>query len=738
MIYDTSVKTFTVTSHCIPLLLAYVQQISKQYSRNMIDHVLGRPSSRFRKVQVLLAVLFWSGYLLLGNPHGPPGLRRLSDWLYKRRLTPWHTMVLTLTYLYVARNFAKIVGLESPEPLANLYSRPYFRATWITTALDAGFWSAMRIKNKKIRDLASVIFTAYYLIAAEQADEKVRKVRAVITVDHMRVAWNKSSTPYLSFFTSLMRPKFTRYGPRRITIARPKHSSFQEPVSGWMYYNGSLKELERETNLVLDIPGGGFVAMSPRESDDKLLCWAGRTGLPILSLDYKKAPEHPYPYALNECFDVYKQIIITRGACVGMRTGAIPRVVLTGDSAGGNLATGTTLMILEHNQQHAAGGKGMIPSPAGLVLLYPALDMNIGSWMTEDQMALIRKPGTGNKKEYENFIKRKSEDIDRRYTATTPRPTDQDDEDEKDPEHDFFAPRKPNREDTDVEAQRQQAEDSKPQQLKTRLAVSSIISYYGDRILTPEMMRAMVILYVGPFNRPDFKTDHLLCPAVAPESLLVKFPKTYFLTGERDPLVDDTVFFAGRLRQAKMRLFHDRQELGLEKSKATFDEREHVEVTLIPGISHGFVQFVSIFPEGWKHIERCAKWIGDIFAKPPHPFEGPAIERRLRTGSISQVHGSGSELEMPTSQRHHQRTGTTGSAVSEGDEDAPLVMSSMNGSAEKGRKKDKSSSPEARRGRRERSPTRQRSKSISSLPSEEDLLKRRMQGLTFSLMGSEN
>ncbi|KAJ9657162.1 hypothetical protein H2198_004520 [Neophaeococcomyces mojaviensis] len=694
----------------------------------MIDHVLGRPSSRFRKVQVLLAVSFWSSYLILGHPHGPPGLRRLSAKLSRKGLTPWHTLVLTLVYLYVARNFAKIVGLESPEPLANLYSRSYFRATWITTALDAGFWSAMRIRNKYVRDLASIVFTVYYLIAAEQADEKVRKVRAVLTVDHMRVSWNKSTTPYLNFFTSLMRPKFTTYGPRRITISRPKGSMYREPVQGWMYFNGSLKELEKQKNLVLDVPGGGFVAMSPRESDDKLLCWAGKTGLPILSLDYKKAPEHPYPYALNECFDVYKQIIITRGQCVGMKNGSIPRIVLTGDSAGGNLATGTALMIIEHNL--ARGGKQTIPSPAGLVLLYPALDMNIGSWMTEDQMALIRNPRTKNKKEYENFIKRKSEDIDRRYTPTTPRPSE--DDEDKDPNHDFFAPRPPERTDTDVEAQRQQVADTKPQQLKTRLAVSSIISYYGDRILTPEMMRAMVILYVGPFSRPDFKTDHLLCPAVAPESLLVKFPKTYFLTGERDPLVDDTVFFAGRLRQAKMRLFHDRQELGLEKSNAEFDEREHVEVTLIPGISHGFVQFVSIFPEGWKHVNRCASWIQEIFSKPPHSFEGPVLEHKLRNGSIG-VHHSGSDMEMP---RHHRRTGTSGS---EGDEDAPLVMSTMNGSA----KKEKEKEPAPGRGRKEEMngirplPRRRRSKSISSLGSEEDLLKRRMQGLTFSLMGSE-
>ena len=53
-------------------------------------------------------------------------------------------MVMTLLWLYLSRNFAKICGLESPEPLANLYSRSFFRTTWVTTALDAGFWTAVR------------------------------------------------------------------------------------------------------------------------------------------------------------------------------------------------------------------------------------------------------------------------------------------------------------------------------------------------------------------------------------------------------------------------------------------------------------------------------------------------------------------------------------------------------------------------------------------------------------------
>jgi hypothetical protein len=166
-----------------------------------------------------------------GDRHGPPFLRRLSS-LISKRLTAWQTVLVTLLYLYIARNFGKLVGLESPEPLANLYSRSYFRATWITTALDAGFWSAMRIRQKPVRDFLSIVFSVYYMICAEQADDKVRKVRATLTVDHLRVGWEKGTTPYLAALTSLLRPRLMWYPPRKIRIPRPKESSYEDPVIG--------------------------------------------------------------------------------------------------------------------------------------------------------------------------------------------------------------------------------------------------------------------------------------------------------------------------------------------------------------------------------------------------------------------------------------------------------------------------------------------------------------------------
>ena len=229
-----------------------------------------------------------------GDRHGPPLLRRISK-LLSPKLTTWQTVIITLLYLYAARNFGKLVGLECPEPLANLYTRSYFRATWVTTALDAGFWSAMKIRRKPTRDLLSIVFTLYYLICAEQADEKVRKIRATLTVDHLRVSWNKGTTPYLAALTGLMRPRLMWYPPRKIRIPRPRESSYAEPVVAWLYFNGPLSALKKFDKIVLDIPGGGFVAMDPRNHDDKLMGWAAKSELPVLSLDYRKAPEFPYP-----------------------------------------------------------------------------------------------------------------------------------------------------------------------------------------------------------------------------------------------------------------------------------------------------------------------------------------------------------------------------------------------------------------------------------------------------------
>ncbi|KAI9883918.1 MAG: tryptophan synthetase [Watsoniomyces obsoletus] len=706
----------------------------------MIDHVLGRPSVRFRKIQVLAVVSFWSLYLLGGHRHGPPLIRTLSRRL-SSRLTAWQSLIVTLLWLYVARNFGKLVGLECPEPLANLYTRSFFRATWITTALDAGFWTAMRIRRRWLRDLASVVFSIYYLFAAEQADEKVRKVRGTLTIDHLRVSWNKATTPYLSGLGRLLRPKFTRYPPRAIRIPRPRQSSYTDPVHAWLYFDGPIAALKDQRNVVLDIPGGGFVAMDPRCSDDKLFAWAGKTGCPVLSLDYRKAPEYPYPYALNECYDVYHSLVASRGRCIGMSGEYAPKVIVTGDSAGGNLATGMVLMVLQSGSTDSRRwqGEAALPPPAAVILIYPALDMNIGNWMTEEQMSLMKDRRM--RKTNRMILRRKSED----YNNLTPgTPHHSDDEDEKDGNKasmnmnttttkSTYSKTSPHSTAGKInlatksifEQTSTSIASGKPQPLKTRLAMSSMISYFNDRILTPEMMRAMIILYVGPHHRPDFSTDYLLSPLLAPESLLVDFPPVYFQTGERDPLVDDTVIFAGRIRQAKFAKWIERKEMGLINSRngfmgsggigngggnagAGFDEQSHIEVALIPGISHGFLQFAGVFPEAWKCIYRCARWMNEVFeldgegyssrSYHQHQPEGGHQEtsQRRKTDEVASLDDGGGKdggdeiHEMNTvgndhHKRHHRRVRTGES--SGGDDDRPLEMRMMSMSKSKQKQK---------------------------------------------------
>jgi len=654
----------------------------------------------------------------------------------------------------------------------------------------------MSIKPKWLRDIASLVFTVYYLIAAEQADEKVRKVRGTLTLEHLRISWNKATTPYLWTLASLLRPRLTRYPPRAIRIPRPKTSIHKDPVNAWLYFDGPLSALRDQKCLVLDIPGGGFVAMGPRNSEDKLLSWAGQLKVPVLSVDYKKAPEYAYPYALHECYDVYHTIMSTNGRCLGLSGATRPRIVVTGESAGGNLAVGMTLMVLQSALAQGWRGEEVLSRPDGLALAYPALNVRVESWMTDEQMSLIQDKST---RQTNSGILRRKQDQYRKLTPfTSPGHSVEDltalpsEEKQKEEAANIAteaskALRDKFKKSEDINGKALQTNEDQVQPLKTRLAVSSMISYVHDRILTPEMMRAMIILYIGPHHRPDFNTDFYLSPVLAPDALLARFPKTYILTGERDPLVDDTVIFAGRLRQAKLHLFRERQDLGLEKSRHQFNEKDHVEVSLIPGVSHGFIQMAGFFPDAWKYINRSAKWIESIFEAVDFQNSHDSLVQLSQQSSTSpkQRKNSKTNGEQNVSPGHHRRFPTGESSA---DEDKPLEMGTS--SLTPGEQNENPTQPLSLLARRKRSrssfaayqlnsglssldnssgngndflvklkhlemtshhdtfhpdeinsapgsPTaiRPRGRSITSLDSEEDLLDRRMNGIAGGLMG---
>ena len=93
-------------------------------------------------------------------------------------------------------------------------------------------------------------------------------------------------------------------------------------------------------SLFVNVHGGGFVR--PHARRDTVFCAvvAVRVGCKVLDLDYSLAPEHPFPAAFNEAYDVLKWAY-TRGETIGVDR---DRIAMGGHSAGGNLTAGVALM----------------------------------------------------------------------------------------------------------------------------------------------------------------------------------------------------------------------------------------------------------------------------------------------------------------------------------------------------------------------------------------------------------
>lgn len=107
---------------------------------------------------------------------------------------------------------------------------------------------------------------------------------------------------------------------------------------------------------ILYMHGGSWVVGSPETAASLTAHLVRRTGVTALSLDYRLAPEHPFPAAIDDVVAAYRALL---------DDGTDPAtVILAGDSAGGGLAV-TGLL--------AARRQGL-PMPAGVVAFSAGLD----------------------------------------------------------------------------------------------------------------------------------------------------------------------------------------------------------------------------------------------------------------------------------------------------------------------------------------------------------------------------
>ncbi|XP_036603833.1 hormone-sensitive lipase isoform X1 [Trichosurus vulpecula] len=138
----------------------------------------------------------------------------------------------------------------------------------------------------------------------------------------------------------------------------------------------------RSKSLVIHIHGGGFVAQTSKSHEPYLKSWAQELGVPILSIDYSLAPEAPFPRALEECFYAYCWAL--KNCRLLGSTGE--RVCLAGDSAGGNLCFTVSLRAAAYGVRMPDGIMAAYPatmlqasaSPSRLMsLMDPLLPLSV-------------------------------------------------------------------------------------------------------------------------------------------------------------------------------------------------------------------------------------------------------------------------------------------------------------------------------------------------------------------------
>jgi acetyl esterase len=97
------------------------------------------------------------------------------------------------------------------------------------------------------------------------------------------------------------------------------------------------------TGLVVYFHGGGFVIGSIGLMDNVARELAHGSGAVVVSVEYRLAPEHPYPAALDDCETVTRWAVANAG-----RFGLSPTsVAIAGESAGGNLSACLALRLRE-------------------------------------------------------------------------------------------------------------------------------------------------------------------------------------------------------------------------------------------------------------------------------------------------------------------------------------------------------------------------------------------------------
>ncbi|GHT91638.1 lipase/esterase [Alphaproteobacteria bacterium] len=136
--------------------------------------------------------------------------------------------------------------------------------------------------------------------------------------------------------------------------------------------------------IVMYVHGGGWTQGNLETHDPLCRKIANILGVMVISVDYRLAPEHPFPTPLNDVSCVYSWIV---------KNYPNAEIVLSGDSAGGNLSAALCIKISREKQK----------KPYAQILLYAALPSDCESKSFEAYGNMVALPKDGTKFYYKQY-----------------------------------------------------------------------------------------------------------------------------------------------------------------------------------------------------------------------------------------------------------------------------------------------------------------------------------------------
>lgn len=175
--------------------------------------------------------------------------------------------------------------------------------------------------------------------------------------------FDKELQPYAHFHTPLNAFVLTLAQKTMGLLYHLEHSKKSIKVSSRKVENVRVLIYEPSTATsacMLFFHGGGFVFNAASHHFSLVRKFVVELGMKCVFVDYRLAPKYKFPCAVEDCFEVYKWVVDNASALVI----DAKKIVVCGDSAGGNLAAVTCLKARDEGLQ----------MPVAQMLLYPVID----------------------------------------------------------------------------------------------------------------------------------------------------------------------------------------------------------------------------------------------------------------------------------------------------------------------------------------------------------------------------